>query len=152
VRHFIAHTRRAGPPIARPLNCGVMRHDRGVRYACSESLRLTAAVVVVTSLVAGCCSPMSCRPAVVGMERYDPLVHALADFRKDNGTYPDSLEQLVPTYLPVVPKGDANQRPSDPEYGTSGSGYVLSFRYTGPGLNSCGYDQEAGAWQCAGDY
>ena len=95
---------------------------------------------------------MSCKPALVGMERYDPLVHALADFQKDHGTYPDSLDELVPAYLPTLPKGDANQRPSDPEYVASEDTYLLEFRYTGPGLNTCGFDQTTGAWECTGYY
>jgi hypothetical protein len=136
---------------ARPLNCGVMRHDRRVHYD-SKVLRLASAVVLAIFSAAGCCSPMSCKPAVVGMERYDPLVHALADFRQDRGRYPDSLEELVPTYLPALPQGSANQRPSDPAYGASADGYVLEFRYSGPGINTSGFNHGDGAWRCVGAY
>jgi hypothetical protein len=86
------------------------------------------------------------------MERYEPLVHALSEFRSDRGKYPDSLEELVPAYLPALPKGDANQRPSDPEYGSAADGYSLSFRYSGPGLNSCHFDDNSDVWQCVGAY
>src|SRR5688572_1823754 len=116
------HTRRAGHLVTRPLNCGVMRVTSTV-HCLPFKWRGAVAMALVASSVAGCCSPMSCKPAVVGMERYAPLVRALASFQNDNGTYPDSLEQLVPTYLPALPKGDANQRPSDPEYGASGRSF-----------------------------
>jgi hypothetical protein len=102
---------RAGYGSTRRLNCGVMRHSRRTGDARTETLALAGLAAVVLSSVAGCCSPMSCKPAVVGMERYDPLVKGLAAFQQDRGRYPGSLEELVPTYVPAVRGMPINDRP-----------------------------------------
>lgn len=51
---------------------------------------------------------------------------ALRRFRLDHGTYPTTLDELVPTYLKAVPLNPYTARP--PEYVRQGAGFELHAR------------------------
>src|SRR5690348_9808202 len=87
-----------------------------------------------------------------GYQRAAPVIEALARYREAHGTFPDSLTQLVPTYLPdsalAVPTPAQERYPL--EYRTDSLGYELVFRYVGPGMNYCTYRSVTAKWKCAG--
>ena len=86
--------------------------------------------------------------AEAGYQASQPIIAALEQYGREKGEYPDSLEALVPTYLPALP-GPVNGYPID--YAKKDSGYELMFSYEGPGMNRCTYTPEA-EWNCYGYY
>ena len=81
-----------------------------------------------------------------GFRNAAPLVGALADYRDRQHHYPDSLEQLVPTYLT---KADL-QLPY--VYRRIGEDFELSFTYVGPGMNECRFRASRKTWACSGHF
>ena len=81
-----------------------------------------------------------------GYQACTPIIAALEQYHAQSGTYPESLEELVPDFLTTinytVGEVDINYRPLEP-------GYQLEFSYTGPGMNVCRYMPDAG-WKCTG--
>ena len=86
--------------------------------------------------------------AELGYQACAPIIEALEQYQEANGAYPDSLADLVPDYLPAVP-AEVNDEPI--RYELTDESYTLSFSYTGPGLNLCGYSPEE-EWRCSGLY
>ena len=112
------------------------------------------AVAAVLAVVVGCDAPGKGSKAERGYRRAAPVVAALARFRVERGQYPDSLSQLVPTFLPeaalALPSHPQEQYPL--EYRREADQYGLTFRYVGPGTNECTYRSQADAWDCGGLY
>jgi hypothetical protein len=77
------------------------------------------------------------------------IIEALEAYHADLGEYPESLDALVPDYLDAVPSGTQIQ---EFRYMRTDASYLLSFSYTGPGMNNCDYTPEAGEWDCSGYY
>ncbi|HEV7691926.1 MAG TPA: hypothetical protein VGO52_13915 [Hyphomonadaceae bacterium] len=84
--------------------------------------------------------------AEAGYKAAAPVIEALEKWRVAKGGYPEQLAALAPDYLPDVPLG-----PQDREllYERVGESYALTFRYEGPGMNSCTYAPGA-EWRCSG--
>jgi hypothetical protein len=38
-----------------------------------------------------------------GLERYEPVIQAIENYKADSGSYPEDLNKLVPIYLPSAP-------------------------------------------------
>lgn len=88
------------------------------------------------------------RAAEEGYRTSQPIIDALEKYQVERGTYPASLNELIPTYLPQMPEratafGIQYTRASE-------KSYTLLFRYAGPGMNVCTYKSEAKAWSCYG--
>lgn len=83
-----------------------------------------------------------------GYAALEPAIKALEQYQADKGTYPESLEELVPDYLPSVPT-EVNDESI--LYTKMGESYSLAFHYVGPGMNTCTYTPE-NKWQCSGAY
>ena len=77
-----------------------------------------------------------------------PIIVALEEIRAANDEYPDTLDDLVPGYLLKIP-AEVNGNPIT--YQKTEDGYILSFKYIGPGMNYCNYSPEEG-WHCSGAY
>lgn len=77
-----------------------------------------------------------------------PIITALEQFQADKGTYPESLAELVPDYLSIIPT-EVNDEPIS--YSKTGESYSLQFHYIGPGTNTCTYTSED-QWHCSGAY
>ncbi len=77
-----------------------------------------------------------------------PVIAALEKYKLEVGTYPDSLDELVPDYLSALP-GKVIDNSLD--YNKTEEGFSLSFYYIGPGMNACTYTPEK-TWQCSGAY
>ncbi len=98
---------------------------------------------------AACPPPGKGRDAEQGYERGGLIIAALESVRRETGAYPAALEELVPSYLEVLPL--------DPEgepfgYHLTEQGYELDFQYVGPGINHCVYTPRAAEWWCEGAY
>lgn len=82
-----------------------------------------------------------------------PVVAALEAYRRDLGSYPNALGQLVPGYLTPdalrAPDNSVLQYPF--EYRADSGRYELVVRYGGPGMNTCSY-RPASQWQCGGHF
>lgn len=76
-----------------------------------------------------------------------PVIDALGRFQAEHGAYPETLEELVPAFLPELPQSPGLEY----AYRAQTPGYQLEFRYVGPGMNICRYTPEAG-WDCEGYY
>lgn len=93
-------------------------------------------------------SPGQGRKAERGFQAAKPLIFALNNYHSDHLAYPDALTDLIPDYISVVPI------PSDDEkflYETKDEQFSLTFRYFGPGVNTCIYATDTG-WVCSGYY
>lgn len=77
-----------------------------------------------------------------------PVIAALESYYRTEGSYPQSLEELSPTYLTDLPTQEDG---SNLEYTAADSSYALGFHYTNPGFNECTYRPESG-WDCEGYY
>ena len=110
-------------------------------------------------LAAAVLATLACWPApghgekaARGFRRAVPVIAALAEYKRAHGAYPDSLSQLVPTYLAdsalAVPLRVPEPYPF--EYRDDSSGYELVFRYVGPGMNHCEYRSVTRKWSCGG--
>lgn len=113
-------------------------------------------ILACLPLVSSCglffsCAPYKCREAQEGRLLYAPVVAALENFREQNGTYPGSLSDLVPAFIDAIPVSHSEDGPTQLEYSLSPTAYVLSFSYSGPGINYCTYTP-ADNWSCDGHY
>jgi len=86
--------------------------------------------------------------ADLGYQVCQPVIDALAEYYKTEGTYPVLLKSLTPIYLADVPSR-VNDFPII--YQATQGSYSLEFRYTGPGMNICTYRPE-NKWHCGGFY
>jgi len=79
-------------------------------------------------------------------------VTALEQYRNVTGSYPATLEMLVPRYAAPSDLHREGMRPEYPlTYERTKSGYTLEFRYTGPGMNECTYTPQT-EWRCGGRF
>lgn len=109
---------------------------------------------IITTIVLSCTAVATPEPPGVG-ERAEkgyaasePVIAALEKYKADKGSYPETLSELVPDYLPVAPtKTDE----LDFSYLKIGDSYSFSFHYLGPGMNTCQYTPEQ-KWKCSGAY
>jgi hypothetical protein len=103
----------------------------------------------------GCNSSGKGAEADFARARSVPVIAALEKFKHTKGDYPQSLEELVPSFMSARELSDAKQ-PSVIDYKkTSASRYELTFFYDGPGRNnSCVYRSESPekSWDCSGYY
>ena len=113
--------------------------------------------LVIAALSLGCIpTPPGQGPkAERGYARTQPVIAALAEYKRSMGRVPDSLAQLVPTFLPdsalATPKRSQEQYPLE-YHRIDSTPYTLQFRYVGPGTNWCAYDSRVGKWKCGGLY
>ena len=82
-----------------------------------------------------------------------PVLSALQQYHAASGVYPDSLLQLVPTYLAPSALHPSEQRLLNGplRYVRDSGGFTLSFSYLGPGANTCNISPK-GRWSCGGLY
>jgi hypothetical protein len=112
---------------------------------------LFIAVVILASLPA-CSARATEEPPGVGEKAErgyavsEPVIAALEQYKADKGFYPETLAELVPEYLSVVPTKDGIL---DFSYTRTETGYSFSFHYIGPGMNTCTHTPENG-WKCSG--
>ena len=111
-----------------------------------------AAAVLSLVLLAACPAPGEGPKAQRGEARAEPVIRALAAYRAARGAYPDSLSMLLPAFLAdsALRVPDRAQERYPLEYERTASGYVLTFRYVGPGMNHCSYRPERPRWECRG--
>jgi len=86
--------------------------------------------------------------AEAGYKACAPIIDALESYKVEHNSYPETLDALVPGFLPdllVKPEGFVF------DYRYKGASYELVFRYAGPGMNICTYTPETG-WDCIGYY
>lgn len=83
-----------------------------------------------------------------GYQACEPVIAALSRYYEEKGSYPETLEALVPAYLSEIPK-TVNDMPI--LYGLTEQSYTLEFSYVGPGMNHCSYTPEL-HWKCYGFY
>lgn len=83
-----------------------------------------------------------------GYAACEPVIAALETYYAENGSYPDKLAELVPTYIASVPTKTSDL---DFSYSKRDNSYALSFHYLGPGMNTCKYTPEK-KWNCSGAY
>ncbi len=76
------------------------------------------------------------------------IVRALEQHRVRKGTYPSSLDELVPTYLPVIEPPVAGDRRWGYQSRSSGYGFSLWFSVKN-GLESYVFRSDTNAWRFA---
>lgn len=86
--------------------------------------------------------------AEAGYKAGAPIIDALERYKAEHNAYPETLNALVPDFLP-----DHLANPEDIlfKYQIKDPSYELEFRYAVPGMNICTYTPEAG-WDCYGYY
>ena len=83
----------------------------------------------------------------VGRARASDLLAALEQYRHDTESYPSALDQLVPDYLPSIPR-PAWRYEYSYQACSQGTGYILYFRGRGDNDKWCGYSSGTGVWKC----
>lgn len=117
----------------------------------SRRLQRCAPVLLGSALCAGCPAPGEGKKAEAGYRSAAPLLEALSRYRGEHGRYPDALAQLPGGYVP------ATEAPAL-SYQRQGEHFVLTFSYSGPGMNRCTYRSDSAAtnarsaWRCSGYY
>jgi hypothetical protein len=76
--------------------------------------------------------------------RAKTIIDGADHFRARTGRYPTSSAELVPDYLPAMPRTKMGLLGSDYYYATRGDGYSLSFEL--PAWMVCHYDSRTRAW------
>jgi hypothetical protein len=115
--------------------------------------RFLSHTLLAAGLVVGCFpAPGHGAKAGHGYRRAAPVIVALAAYRRDSAKYPIALADLVRHYLPaqVLALPEQLQEEYPLKYHVDSTGYVLEFRYTGPGMNRCDYSSKKAAWECSG--
>ena len=86
--------------------------------------------------------------AEAGYKACAPIIDALESYKAEHNSYPETLDALVPDFLP-----DLSVTTEDFvfDYRIKGASYEIVFRYAGPGMNICTYTPEIG-WDCIGYY
>lgn len=122
----------------------------------ARRVALTTAALLTQLLLTGCPAPGEGPKAAKWYQRAEPVLGAIERFKKEQGSYPESLSALPADYLPQ--KSTDDERPSM----TYGFRYVLrdgefelTFGYGGPGINRCTYHsaiREEKRWRCSGYY
>lgn len=108
-----------------------------------------AGFILFPLLLAGCPAPGAGPRAERGYRFGAPVIDALERHLQARGTYPDSLPQLVPAFLPASALREP--QPGYPfQYRRTPDGYALTFRYTGPGMNHCTWTPRSRKWDCGG--
>ncbi len=107
-------------------------------------------VLAALLLLAACAKPGEGAKADAGYKLAAPVIDALQTYHALEGRYPAALDALVPVYLDTLPR-ETVTGPLQYKLASDGSGYELSFRYTGPGMNVCTYKPDA-SWRCYGYY
>lgn len=103
-------------------------------------------------LLAACPKPGEGPKAERGYRRAAPVIQALARYHASRGDYPDSLGLLAPRWIAASALAAPVQPEYPFEYTHTYQGYLLTFRYTGPGMNECTYSQPPGTWKCGGHF
>ncbi len=111
--------------------------------------RIGLPLVLILLVGTGCPPPGKGRAAEQGYEAGQPVIEALEAHKKSEGTYPESLEVLVPDRISEIPV-DPDGEPFG--YRLTEEGYELDFGYTGPGINHCVYTPRGREWWCEGAY
>jgi hypothetical protein len=88
--------------------------------------------------------------SVRGYFMAQPIIDALEKFKKDSTYYPSDLYALVPKYMADFPS-DASKLYLIYDTPDTVNGYVLQFKYYGPGANICNYTPTE-KWKCYGYY
>lgn len=132
---------------------GFLIHNSFVYGLKMKKLLLFIFLIMLFSLTACSLVPTEEPPGVgekaeLGYSTCAPIIAALEEFFTQQGTYPDSLKELIPAYLADIPS-EVNQQPIS--YIKTDQGYSLSFHYIGPGMNTCTYTP-ANGWDCSGAY
>ena len=86
--------------------------------------------------------------AELGYAALDPVIKGLEQYQANQGVYPETLDELVPDYLPSVPTEVNNE---SIQYTKTDESFSLVFHYIGPGMNTCTYTPESN-WKCSGAY
>jgi hypothetical protein len=119
----------------------------------SSVFRMGYLGIVFCALLAACWGPAPGRgeKAEHGFASAPPVIVAIERYRSARGQYPVTLEALVPDFLPRQALLHGPAQVGYPwEYGRDSTGYTLTFRYTGPGMNSCHYSPAEPRWKCGG--
>jgi hypothetical protein len=121
----------------------------------------TAVVIAVVAVICGVCAvagfnllgpylekPGEGAKAETGYQNAERIISALERYHADKGSYPDTLQTLIPVYLDKIPA--APQPSYDWEYRVKDARYLLTFRYVGPCMNQCTYGSDNPKWTCSG--
>ncbi len=117
--------------------------------------RCLVSTLISAYLVAGCFGPAPGKgeKAERGFRRGALAIAALESYRRDSARYPRYLIQLVPGYLADSALSGSGRPAEYPlQYDLDSSGYRVTSRYAGPGMNECEYVSRTGAWRCSGYY
>jgi hypothetical protein len=112
---------------------------------------LTITPLALMFAVCGGPPPGESDAALALKSRAAPVIAGLERYRAEHGEYPAALEVLsgeyvAPGTLPLVPADTTYPV----RYQRDSTGYALSFRYTGPGMNVCEYRPAVAHWRCSG--
>jgi hypothetical protein len=111
----------------------------------SFRLAATCRLLLVCVATLACPPPGKGPKAERGYAEAQPVIDALIAFHRANNAYPAILSQLVPAYLDSMSLTSATQYRK-----LESDDYEVSFRYAGPGMNTCVYRASARKWSCSG--
>jgi hypothetical protein len=83
-----------------------------------------------------------------GAKAGQPLISALNQYKKDQGSYPAALDALAPKYLGAVPSAAPNY-PFNYETCNNAGGFRLSFKLGKDAVNYCSTTSGVSGWTCS---
>ena len=130
---------------------------QNVRVSLMRGRKLCVAIIVVlwSAVLLQACHPPGEGPrADAGYKKSEEIIKAIDSYRAVSGRYPTQLSDLVPRFLST---NDLTLRAAENseypfKYIVSETGYELTFRYSGPGVNDCTYSSATKKWSCRGRY
>ena len=117
----------------------------------------TLILLTASALLASCWDSKEGQKLAEGKQKGEQAVAALEKFKSVHGQHPKSLSALSPEFL-RTPLNEL--RPGNTEGVTfiyeleSNGTYMLTFHYTGPGVNNCTLQPKGSPerWHCSGFY
>lgn len=119
-----------------------------------QSLRDWAIALICLLLfvwMTGCATPVQNPKASEAFESLAPVVMVIERYHKDKRIYPRRLVDLVPDYIPQVPRM-VNKRPIIYKPTEKGKAFTLTFQYLDPDMNFCTYSSLEKNWDCQDYY
>jgi hypothetical protein len=106
--------------------------------------------VALTTLFSGCKQTEIDRTEEIkdGEAKGQIVIDAIELYRTENHTLPEKIEDLIPDYLPQVPKTITGNKI---EYKSDGIYYIVEFglRKRGDAESTCVFDERLSFWDCS---
>lgn len=111
-------------------------------------LFFVGAVTIVCMLMLTAFYALDGASLATGINKGEPILLAIEQYRQEKGIYPNALNSLIPEYFKSIPQPAWRYKYSY-ETCSSNSQYVLWFRRSNDADTYCGYASSISEWICS---